>query len=65
MTGGPTDRQEFRSGREGEGAAAVAGSESSPRDLGSRIACRFANLGVDLDVTEFRGHTARSARFPG
>jgi plasmid stability protein len=44
-------------------AAAVAGSESSERNLGSRIARRFANLGVDLDVSEHRGHLARPARF--
>ena len=44
-------------------AAAVAGSESSERNLGTRIARRFANLGVDLDVTEHHGHAPRPARF--
>ena len=44
-------------------AAAVAGSESSERALGSRIARRFARLGVDLEVTELRGQAARPARF--
>ena len=44
-------------------AAAVAGGESSARDLGSRIARRFANLGVDFAVSEHHGHAARPARF--
>jgi plasmid stability protein len=43
-------------------SAAVARSESSERDLGSRIARRFAELGIDLDVREWRGHAARAAR---
>ena len=44
-------------------AAAVAGSESGERALGSRIARRFARLGGDLDVRELRGQSARPARF--
>lgn len=43
-------------------SAAVARSESNERALGSRIARRFARLGVDLDVQELRGHAARPAR---
>jgi antitoxin FitA len=43
-------------------SAAVARSDSAERDLGSRIAQRFAHLGVDLAVEELRGHHARPAR---
>ena len=42
---------------------AVARPESNERHLGTRIATRFLGIGVDLDVTELRGHTARAARF--
>ena len=42
---------------------AVARPESNEGRLGSRIAGRFAGLGVTLDVTELRGHVARPARF--
>ena len=45
-------------------SAAVARPESSQRDLGSRIARRFARLRIDLDVKELRGHPARPARLP-
>jgi antitoxin FitA len=42
---------------------AVARSESAERHLGSRIARRFAGIGLTLDVPELRGHPARPARF--
>jgi plasmid stability protein len=42
---------------------AVARPEANEGRLGSRIADRFAGLGVTLDVTELRGHAARPARF--
>ena len=43
--------------------AAVARSEADERSLGSRIARRFAGIGLTLDVPELRGHPARPARF--
>jgi plasmid stability protein len=42
---------------------AVARPESNERHLGSRIASRFAGLGVTLDFPELRGHRAQPARF--
>jgi plasmid stability protein len=42
-------------------AAAVAGPEAIERDLGTRIARRFRELGIDLDVREFRGFVGRPA----
>ena len=42
---------------------AVARPEPNERHLGSRIAGRFAGLGVKLDFPELRGRPARSARF--
>jgi plasmid stability protein len=42
---------------------AVVRPEPNRRHLGTRIARRFANLGIDLDVAERRGQRARPARF--
>ena len=42
---------------------AVARPEPNERHLGSRIAGRFAGLGVNLDFPELRVQPARSARF--
>jgi plasmid stability protein len=42
---------------------AVARPEPNERHLGSRIASRFAGLGVDRDFLELRGRAARPARF--
>lgn len=42
---------------------AVARPESNEGRLGSRIAGRFAGLGLDRDITELRGQPARPARF--
>jgi plasmid stability protein len=42
---------------------AVARAEPDERPLGSRIASRFAGLGVTLDLPELRGQAARPARF--
>ena len=42
---------------------AVARPEANERHLGSRIASRFAGLGLNLDFPEWRGQPARPARF--
>ena len=36
-----------------------------PTKLGSRIAARFANVGLDEDIVELRGQPARPAQFDG
>lgn len=41
---------------------AVARPEPNERRLGSRIASRFAGLGLTFDVLELRGRPARPAR---
>jgi antitoxin FitA len=41
---------------------AVARPEPNERHLGSRIASRFAGLGVTFDFLELRGQPARPAR---
>jgi len=42
---------------------AVTRPESDERHLGTRVARRFAGLGVHLDFAELRGQPARPARF--
>ena len=42
---------------------AVARSEPDEHNLGSRIARRFAGIGLTVDISELRGHQARPARF--
>jgi plasmid stability protein len=36
---------------------------SAPSLLGSRIAARFADVGLEDDIAELRGHPARPAQF--
>ena len=43
-------------------AAAVAAPETAESRVGSRIAARFADVGVNLVVRELRGTPARPAR---
>jgi len=42
---------------------AVRGEEQAPARLGSRIAARFAGIGVDQEIEEPRGQPVRPARF--
>jgi antitoxin FitA len=42
---------------------AVRDEDRPPTRLGSRIAARFANVGLDEDIVELRGHPVRPARF--
>ncbi len=44
-------------------ADAVASDEPAAGSLGSRLAARFAGLGLDHDVAELRGEQARAATF--
>ena len=42
---------------------AVRDEESSRPGLGTRIAARFAGIGLDEDIAELRGNPARPADF--
>lgn len=42
---------------------AVRDEGQPPTRLGSRIAARFANVGLDQDIVELRGQPVRPARF--
>ena len=42
---------------------AVRHEGSAPTRLGSRIAARFAEIGLEEDIPEFRGQPVRPARF--
>ena len=42
---------------------AVHDEERAPARLGSRIAARFAGIGLDEEIVELRGQPARPARF--
>ncbi len=42
---------------------AVRDQEAGPVRLGSRIAERFAGVGLDEDIAELRGEPVRPARF--
>lgn len=42
---------------------AVRDDEQPPAKLGSRIAARFANVGLDEPIPELRGHTVQPAGF--
>jgi plasmid stability protein len=42
---------------------AVRDEGQPPTKLGSRIATRFANVGLDEDIVELRGQPVRPARF--
>jgi plasmid stability protein len=42
---------------------AVAESDRPKVGLGTRIAARFANLGLDVEIEEMRGEEARPADF--
>jgi plasmid stability protein len=42
---------------------AVRGEDSPPAPLGSRIAARFASIGLDEDVAELDGQPVRPAQF--
>jgi plasmid stability protein len=42
---------------------AVRGGERAPAKLGSRIAARFAKVGLGEDIAELRGQPVRPARF--
>lgn len=42
---------------------AVRDEGQPPTKLGSRIAARFANVGLDEDIAELRGQPARPAQF--
>lgn len=42
---------------------AVRDEGQPPTKLGSRIAGRFANVGLDEDILELRGQPVRPARF--
>lgn len=42
---------------------AVRGGERPPARLGSRIAARFAKIGLEEDIAELRGQPVRPARF--
>jgi plasmid stability protein len=42
---------------------AVRDDDQSPMGLGSRIAARFSEVGLDEPVREFRGYPARPATF--
>lgn len=42
---------------------AVRDDEQPPARLGSRIAARFTNIGLDDPIAELRGHTVEPARF--
>jgi plasmid stability protein len=41
----------------------VRDEQSTPTLLGSRIAARFADVGLDEDIPELRGQPARPAEF--
>jgi plasmid stability protein len=42
---------------------AVRNEEEAPAKLGSRIAARFAKIGLEGQIAELRGQTVRPARF--
>lgn len=42
---------------------AVRNEEEPPTRLGSRIAARFAKIGLDRQIAELRGQAVRPARF--
>jgi antitoxin FitA len=42
---------------------AVRDEERAPARLGSRIAARFARIGLEDDIPELRGEPVRPARF--
>jgi antitoxin FitA len=42
---------------------AVRDEEGEPTRLGSRIAARFADIGLEEDIVELRGEAARPADF--
>lgn len=42
---------------------AVRDENQPPARLGSRIAARFANVGLDEDIAELRGQPVRPAQF--
>ena len=42
---------------------AVKGDNRSPVGLGTRIANRFRNIGLDEDIPEWRGTSVRPAKF--
>ena len=44
--------------------AAVSAPPESTAALGSRIAARFAKLGLDTPIPELRGQEARPAKLP-
>jgi plasmid stability protein len=44
---------------------AVRDEERAPARLGSSIAARFAKVGLEEDVFEFRGQPVHPARFDG
>ena len=44
---------------------AVREAEQPPLKLGSRIAARFADTGLDQPLPELRGSAARAANFDG
>lgn len=43
-------------------AVAVQSDEQAPARLGSRIAARFAGVGLEAEIPELRGQPARPAR---
>jgi plasmid stability protein len=42
---------------------AVRNEDREPANLGTRIAARFAGVGLEQDIAELRGHPVRPARF--
>lgn len=44
-------------------ANAVKDDRHAARALGSRLAARFAGIGLEKDISELRGQPARSAKF--
>jgi plasmid stability protein len=43
-------------------ASAVRGEDAAPARLGSRLASRFARIGLTEEIPELRGQAARPAR---
>ena len=44
-------------------SAVRTGADAQPAALGSRIAARFANVGLEGELPELRGEEAQAARF--
>ena len=42
---------------------AVRDEERAPRQLGSAISARFADVGLEGEIAELRGHPVRPAQF--